>query len=166
MVSQKEATTLTENEQQALKTIKKYMWWSMGAGLIPFPWIDVAAVSGVELKMVAAISKIYGVPFHANSDKALIGSLVGSLVPGAISYGAAIGALKAVPVVGFVVGGTAMATISAATAWALGKVFIQHFESGGTFLNLNPDKVREYFKAQFEEGKKMAATTKAEETPA
>jgi hypothetical protein len=33
------------------------------------------------------------------------------------------------------------------------KVFIQHFESGGTFLDLDPDKVREYFKAQFEEGR-------------
>jgi hypothetical protein len=35
-------------------------------------------------------------------------------------------------------------------------VFIQHFESGGTFLDFNPDEVKEYFKAQFEEGRKLA----------
>ena len=27
----------------------------------------------------------------------------------------------------------------------MGKVFIQHFESGGTFLDFDPDKVRSYF---------------------
>lgn len=166
MESPKGRNNLTEKEQQALKTIKKYMWWSLGAGAIPLPWVDVVAVSGVQLKMVAAISKIYGVPFHANREKALIGSLLGSLVPGAVSYGAAFGLLKEIPFVGFVVGGTAMVVISGATTWALGKVFIQHFESGGTFLDLNPDEVREYFKAQFEEGRKMAATTKTEGTPA
>jgi len=157
---------LTENEQKALKTVKNYVWWSMGAGLIPFPWVDMAAVSGVQLKMVAAISKIYGVRFQANSDKAVIGSLVGSLVPGAVSYGAAFTVLKGIPAAGFIVGGSAMVVISGATTWALGKVFIQHFESGGTFLDLNPDKVREYFKAQFEEGRKTGATTQTEETPA
>jgi uncharacterized protein (DUF697 family) len=163
IAAQKEAIPLTEKEEAAVKTVKTYMQWSVGASLIPFTWLDMVAVSGVQLKMVAAISKIYGVPFHANSAKAVIGSVLGSIVPGAISYGAAYSILKAVPAVGFIVGGTAMAVISAATAWALGKVFIQHFESGGTFLNLNPDQVREYFNAQFEEGRKMA-TMKTEET--
>ena len=160
---------MTENEQKALKTVKNYVWWSMGAGLIPFPWVDMAAVSGVQLKMVAAISKIYGVRFQANSDKAVIGSLVGSLVPGAVSYGAAFTVLKGIPAAGFIVGGSAMVVISGATTWALGKVFIQHFESGGTFLNFHPEEVKEYFKAQFAEGRKVATNMgrdKKSESPA
>ena len=44
------------------------------------------------------------------------------------------------------------------STWALGKVFIQHFESGGTFLDFDPEEVKEYFKAQFEEGREVAAT--------
>ena len=55
-----------------------------------------------------------------------------------------------------------MVLTSGASTWALGKVFIQHFESGGTFLDFNPEKVREYYKVQFEEGRKMAAGEKAE----
>jgi uncharacterized protein (DUF697 family) len=149
---------LTEKEQQAHKTIKKYMWGAVGAAaLIPLPVLDFLAVSGVQLKMVAAISKIYDVPFEANCGKAVIGSLVGSLVPGAMSCGAALSVLKATPLIN-VFGGAAMALISGATTWALGKVFIQHFESGGTFLDFNPDEVKEYFTAQFKEGGKIAAT--------
>ena len=49
-----------------------------------------------------------------------------------------------------------MAIFSGAYTWALGRVFIQHFESGGTFLNFDAEKVREHFKAEFEEGRKMA----------
>jgi uncharacterized protein (DUF697 family) len=156
---------LTEKEQQALKTIKKYMWGAVGAAaLIPFILVDMLAVSAVQLKMVAAISKIYGVPFEANRGKAVIGSLVGSLVPSGVAE-VAIVIWKTTPLINLF-GGAAMALVTGASTWALGKVFIQHFESGGTFLDLNPHKVREYFKAQFEEGKNMAATTKAEETAA
>jgi uncharacterized protein (DUF697 family) len=157
-----ESTVVGENELKALKTVKNYMWWSMGAGLIPFPWVDMVAVSGVQLKMLSEISKIYDVPFQLNRGKAVVGSLIGSIVPGAISYGAALTLLKGIPLVG-IVGGATMALTSGATAWALGKVFIQHFESGGTFLDLNPEEVREYFKAQFEEGRKMATTMGTQE---
>jgi hypothetical protein len=34
---------------------------------------------------------------------------------------------------------------AAGLTWAVGRVFIQHFASGGTFLNLDPHQVREYF---------------------
>ena len=157
---------MSENEQKALKTIKHYMWWSMGAGLIPIPLVDMAAVSGVQLKMLAAISKIYGVEYKKNGGKAVIASLGGFVVPYAMSYGAVGSLLKAVPLVGALAGAPAMALFSAASAWALGKVFIQHFESGGTFLSFNPEQVKEYFRAQFEEGHKMAASMKKEQMSA
>jgi uncharacterized protein (DUF697 family) len=135
----------------------------MGAGLIPVPILDLVAVSGAQLKMLAEISKIYDVPFQESRGKAIAGSLIGSVVPGALSFGAIASLLKAVPVAGTFLAGGTMVMFCGASAWALGKVFIQHFESGGTFLTLEPEKVREYFKAQFEEGKKVATTMKAEE---
>jgi uncharacterized protein (DUF697 family) len=130
----------------------------MGAGLIPVPFVDLAAVSGLQLKMLYELSKIYGVSFERNRGKAVIGSLIGSVVPGALSFGAAGSALKAVPAVGALAGTPAMVLFCGASTWAVGKVFIQHFESGGTFLNFDPDQVRDYFKAQFEEAKKPDKT--------
>lgn len=151
-----------ETEQQALKIVRKYMWWSMGAGLIPVPFVDWAAVSGVQLKMVADVSKLYGVPFQANRGKAIIGSLFGFILPHVMACGMIGSWLKAIPGVGSLAGGPAMAAFCGAAEWALGKTFIQHFESGGTFLDFDPEEVREYFKAQFEEGHKMAATRRTE----
>lgn len=157
---------MNEREQKAFKTVKNYMWWSMGAGLIPVPWVDLVAVSSVQLKMLAEVSKVYGVPFQENSGKAAISSLVGFVLPHAMAFGGIGSLLKAIPVVGVLAGAPAMGLFSGAYTWALGNVFIQHFESGGTFLNFNPEQVKEYFQKQFEEGQKVASTMETEEKPA
>ena len=163
---QSEGIALIERETKALKTVKNHMWWSMGAGLIPVPFVDLVAVSGVQLKMIAEISKIYNVPFQEGRGKAVVGALIGYVVPSSMSFGLVGSLLKAVPVVGVLVGAPSMALFCGASAWALGNVFIQHFESGGTFLNFKPEEVKEYFKTQFEEGRKMAATMETEDKPA
>jgi uncharacterized protein (DUF697 family) len=134
----------------------------MGAGLVPVPVLDLAAVSGVQLKMISEISKIYGVPFHESRGKAAIGALIGFALPHVFTVGLLGSAVKALPLVGALAGAPTMALLSGAAAYALGKVFIQHFESGGTFLNFKPEDVQEYFKAQFEEGRKVAAAMDAD----
>ena len=140
---------MSEKQERALKTVKSYMWLSGGAGLIPIHYLDWAAVSGLQLKMLAEISKIYEVPFQENLGKAAIGSLAGFVVPHAAAFGAIGSYLKAVPGLNVLVGAPAMAVFSGAYAWALGNMFILHFESGGTFLDFDPEKVKEHFKAQF-----------------
>lgn len=150
---------MTNEQEQALATVKRYMWWAGGAGLIPIPWVDLAAVGGVELKMLADVSKVYGVPFERNRGKAAIAALVGFVLPHAGAYGMIGSGIKAVPVLGALAGPPAMALFTAAYTWAVGNVFIQHFESGGTFLDFDPDKVKEHFHAHFEEGRGKASPT-------
>ena len=148
---------MSKNEQLAQKTVRRYMFWSAGAAMVPFPIVDMVAISAVQVKMLAEISKTYGIPFEKSRVQAVVGSLIGYVVPHMASVGLIGGFLKAIPIVGVLVGAPSFALLSAAYAWALGRVFIQHFESGGTFLNFDPEAVREHFRAQFEEGRKMAA---------
>jgi len=42
---------------------------------------------------------------------------------------------------------------------------LQHFASGGTFLDFDPKNVREHFAREFKEGKLAAAKIKAEANP-
>ena len=158
---------MSEKELEALKTVKRYMWWSMGAGVIPVPVVNLVAVSGVQLKMLAEISKIYGVPFQENRGKAITGALTGFLAPQAISTGLVGNLLRFVPVVGPLATASSMVLFCAASAWALGKVFIEHFESGGTLLSFDPEKMREHFRAEYEQGRKVAGSmrTKPADVP-
>jgi len=147
---------MEEKEIASKKLVKNYMWWSMGAGLIPVPFVDLAAVSGVQLKMLKEISGIYGINFSENKGKSIVSALLGSIIPNSLSAGNMGSLLKMIPVVGSVVGGASMSLFSGAATYAIGKIFIQHFEAGGTFLDFNPVTVKEYFHTLYEEGNKVA----------
>jgi uncharacterized protein (DUF697 family) len=139
--------------------VKKYMWWSMGAGLIPVPLVDIATVSGVQLKMLNDLSKIYGVKFSKNAGKSIISALLGGISADALSRSYITSILKTIPLIG-VLGSVSMPIYSGAATWAIGKVFIQHFASGGTFLDFDPKKVKDYFMNLFKQGQEMANNLK------
>lgn len=142
-------------EVEALKVVRKYMYWSMGAGLIPIPMVDIAAVTGVQLKMLNEISKIYEVKFSENAGKNIIAALLGGITAGALTRSSFTSFIKGIPIIGLL-GSISMPLYSGATTWAVGKVFIQHFATGGTFLNFDPQKVKDYFADLYEQGKTVA----------
>ena len=64
-----------------------------------------------------------------------------------------------------------MPAFSAGATYLIGKVFIQHFASGGTLLDFNPPDYREFIKAQKEKldaqrGKLTAAVSQPRRPPA
>jgi uncharacterized protein (DUF697 family) len=131
----------------ASKLVERFSLWSGAAGLIPVPVFDVFAVGGVQLQMLYRLSQIYSVPFAENRGKALIASLAGSWIPATSGIGAA-SALKVVPILGTIISAFVMPVLSAGATYAIGKAFIQHFESGGTLLDFSPPDYREFVKAQ------------------
>ena len=133
----------------ASKLVDRFAIWSGVAGLIPVPVVDVLAVGALQVQMVRRLSQIYGVEFSENRGKALIGALAGTMIPATSGMGAA-SAMKAVPVVNILAAGFVMPVLSAGATYAIGKTFIQHFESGGTLLDFNPPDYREFVKAQKE----------------
>ena len=138
---------------QASQLVDRYSLWSGAAGLIPIPIIDVAVVGGVQIQMLRKLSEIYGVPFSDNMGKSVLASLAGSLIPASTATTAAMGVgslMKGIPGVGTMVGALTMPAFSAGATYIIGKVFIQHFASGGTLLDFNPPDYREFIKAQKE----------------
>ena len=153
---------MSERAADAQKIVKGYSKWAAGAGLIPVPLLDVAVVTGVDLKMIAALARHYGIPFREDRVKAMIGALLGAVSPPVLSASILMGlapALKVLNGVGTVLAVITTPAINAAATIALGRVFIQHFESGGTFLDFDPDKVREHFRREFEGARRPEGAT-------
>jgi uncharacterized protein (DUF697 family) len=136
-------------DELASEVVDRFSLWSGAAGLIPIPVADVAAVGGVQLMMLRRLSEIYGVPFSDNSGKSIIASLAGSVLPLSTAT-SAMSLAKGLPVIGWAVGALGMPALSAGATYVIGKVFIQHFASGGTLLDFNPPDYREFIKAQKE----------------
>ena len=120
----------TELIEQATKIVKRKTLYAAGAGLIPFPIIDAATLLGVQLTMIRSIGNLYEIPFKKHQAKSLISSLIGS--------GGTVGLIKLFPGLGTVLGGTTAAVAGAAATYALGRVFTQHFDQGGTLLSFDP----------------------------
>ena len=91
-------------DEVASRLVDRFSIWSGVAGLVPVPVIDLVAVGGLQLQMLRRISQIYDVPFSENRGKALIAALAGALVPTTSGIGA-FSLLKAVPIVGTIIGG-------------------------------------------------------------
>jgi uncharacterized protein (DUF697 family) len=138
-----------QRDQAASRLVDRFSVWSGVAGLVPLPVVDVLAVGGLQLQMLRRLSQIYRVEFSENRGKALIAALAGCMIPATSGMGAA-SALKAIPVVNILAAGFVMPVLSAGATYAIGKAFVQHFESGGTLLDFNPPDYREFVKAQKE----------------
>lgn len=144
------------------KLIRQHVWGSMAVGLIPIPLVDFAAVTGVQLNLLRSLAKEYNVRFFKDTGKNVLTALVGAGVPAVGSGPLALSLAKFIPVIGQTVGVVMMPILNAATTYAVGKVFVQHFASGGTFLTFNPDKVRAYYAEMLKEGKQVATSLKTE----
>ncbi len=149
----------TEREKHADTIIKNHIIWSMGAGLIPVPVVDFFAVSGIQLDMIRQLCKLYDQDFRETEGKAIITSLTGS---GLARMGAK-AMIKFIPGIGSVIGGVTMAVLSGASSYALGEVFKKHFETGGTFLDFDPKRLKKMYNEKFEKGKQVAEQIKREQ---
>jgi uncharacterized protein (DUF697 family) len=153
--------TEEERDQVASKLVDRFSLWSGAAGLIPIPLVDMVAVGGVQLQMLRRLSEIYGVPFTENRGKSILASLAGAVIPASTATTTAVGVgslMKSLPGVGTAIGALTMPVYSAGATYVIGKVFIQHFASGGTLLDFNPPDYREFIKVQKE---KLAARSAA-----
>jgi uncharacterized protein (DUF697 family) len=148
----------------ATKLVDRFAIWSGVAGLVPIPVVDLLAVGGLQVQMLRRLSQIYDVEFSANRGKAVIAALAGTMIPATSGMGAA-SALKAVPILGMLASGFVMPVLSAGATFAIGKAFIQHFESGGTLLDFNPPDYRDFVKAQ-KQMWESRSTAKSESTTA
>ncbi len=147
-------------DQKAMALVNSYVPWSAGAGLLPMSGVDMLALTVVELRMLAKLSEMYGVTFMENGVKNIVVSLLGTVV--STNLGAGLGSLlKLVPLVGPIASIAAMPGLYSAATYAIGRVFVTHFEAGGTFLDFDPQKTRAYFISEFEKARAPSEPQKA-----
>ena len=138
--------------------IRNHVIWSMGAGLIPVLVADIFAVSALQLDMIKQLCRIYEVDFSETQSKAIISSLTSSTMA---RVGGSL--VKLIPGVGSVLGGVTVSVFAGASTYALGEVFKKHFESGGTILDFDAQRLKKMYKEKFEKGKKVARQLRKEE---
>lgn len=151
---------VNKKTQDAQDIVQTSVYYAMGVGIVPIPIFDFLAVTGVQLDMLRRLSKHYEVEFMKDKGKNFLGALAGGGFSSSVAPMFA-SLVKVVPLVGSALGVVSMPIVAGAMTYAVGKVFIQHFESGGTFLTFDPEAVREFYAEKLKEGKAVAAQVKS-----
>ncbi len=138
-------------DQDADKIIDNHVLWSLGAGLMPVPLFDIAAVTAVQMDMLKQLADLYEADFSKSTGKTFVSALTGSTFA---RIGASV--IKAVPGIGTVVGGLSMSVMSGASTYAVGQVAKAHFSSDGGLLgDIDLEWAKEAYKGAFEKGKDL-----------
>lgn len=140
--------------------VRNHALIAAGIGFIPVPFVDFIGLTATQLKLLKSLGNLYGVKFADEYVKKTVASLINGYAPLQFAPFLA-SAIKSVPILGQSAGALSMASLGGGITYGIGKVFIQHFESGGTFLTFDPKKVSDYFKSQFKAGAKLAVKPEA-----
>lgn len=144
----------TSLSDQAEQIIRNHVWFSTLPGFMPVAVLDVVAISAVQVDMIKQLCKLYDKPYDEQRGKAVTTSLFSTIVGRMPGYALRSG-LKAIPVVGWLLGGVSLAVFAGASTYATGMVFKEHFEQGGALNDIDPNSFAEFYRKQFENGREM-----------
>ncbi len=126
----------------ARRAVQEHASYGAATALIPGAFISSVAVSGVQLKMLAKLSQIYGVPFSQNPASAALAAGSGGLLNWFLSSNPVTRVARdfftaAVPWIAIPVRLFAEPAIIGGYSYLLGHAFIRHYENGGVYHNFD-----------------------------
>lgn len=134
-----------EKELAAQKILKKYAAIAVTAGFVPVPLLDIATLAGIQVKAIQEIAHLHGQDLSDHKGKAAVSTVITALSANPVSkVGASL--LKVVPVLGGALSAVAFHGYAAASTYALGSLFHQHFATGGTVLDFDATKAKDAYK--------------------
>ena len=126
---------------QAYAIVERHATYSAAGGIIPVPLGNVASVTAIIVRMVRRLSSLYGVPFERDRARAIVVALAGGTMPTGLAAVTTSTLDYFVP--GSAIIGLAVASVAAvACTRNIGRVFVEHFESGSTLADFPVFKKR------------------------
>jgi len=116
---------------QARAIVDRHATYSAVGGILPLPIASVAGITTIIIRMVKMLSTLYGVPFERDRARAIVAGLVGGATPTGFAAVTTSTLFYAVPS-GLLLGTVVSAISAVACTRGIGRVFIEHFESGAT----------------------------------
>ncbi|MCB1157290.1 MAG: DUF697 domain-containing protein [Leptospiraceae bacterium] len=147
----------TDGQKPVDNIIVRHVLYAMTAGAIPVPFVDIAAVTAIQLDMIKQLSDAYGQEFDKDLGKSFASSLAGATLG---RLGAS--AIKALPGVGTWIGITSQMAMAGASTYALGHIFNSHFANKGTIFNFDADSVKKKYEEYLEKSKGLIENLKNE----
>ncbi|WP_051644562.1 DUF697 domain-containing protein [Labrenzia sp. DG1229] len=145
--------------------IKDYVIASVAASIVPVAFFDIAAVVAIQLRMIQKLSRLYEKPFSEKLGRKVVYALAGGVLGYGAGYVVAASATKIIPGIGWMVGMVSLPVVAGGATYAVGRSIVKHYEEGGTLMDFDASKMRDFYKEQFERGKDLARRAKDKVKP-
>ncbi len=146
--------TVIPKEKEIDQVITDHVLFSMAAGAIPLPVLDILAVSAIQLDMLKQLARKYEIVFDDEAGKSIVTSLLGSTIGTTIGRAGA-SAVKAIPGIGTILGIGSQVALAGVTTFAIGQLFNQHFGNHKPLADFNLEDVKDYFEELMRKGKEF-----------
>ena len=111
--------------------VERHSTYSAVGGIIPVPIVNIAGITAIIVRMVKALSELYGVPFERDRARAAVVALMGGAVPTGLASATTSTLVYIIPGANLV--GLAVSSLTAvACTRGIGRIFVDHFENGAT----------------------------------
>lgn len=150
------------------KILRQSVYAAMGIGILPLPFVNVAAVTADNLLMTRKLAALYNVDFKEGVAKKIIASVIGAGVS-TLATPLVESVVAGIPLIGLPLVIGTKPVLNGTTTYALGRMFITHFENGGSFVGANVDAMKASFTDAFKNSREWLGDTikgKAAEAPA
>ncbi|MGA0128315.1 MAG: YcjF family protein [Burkholderiales bacterium] len=149
------------SREKAMGVVKNWATLAAGGGLVPVTGADLAVITGLHLKMVHSLCRLYGVQFKKEAALASISSILGGVgsvgLANVAKMSIAASVAKSVPLVGQLSTVFISPGVAYASAYAVGKVFVRHFEDHGTLFSVDMKATKKTLKGRFKTTKENMA---------
>jgi uncharacterized protein (DUF697 family) len=131
------ATQGRTKKERAMSVVKRYALFSAGVGIIPIPFFDQVAIGGLLAKMLYEITQVYNVKWSDHQIKMIVAAVLGGAhaewIPSYLLHFANLNQSA------LFVGMTFARPLTAGgLAYAIGTLFVSHFESGAWLRHKEP----------------------------
>lgn len=139
---------MADRRQEADKIIKRHVIWAAGAGLMPVPLVDLAAVTTVQLGMLDKLCKLHQVDASQAQGTVFVTALTGGSLA---KIGASL--IKSLPFVGSFLGGLSMSALSGASTYAIGEVALAYLEDYSDLSDVDLTEAKAKYDDALKKGK-------------
>jgi uncharacterized protein (DUF697 family) len=129
-------TRAARRRSRANTIVERHAVYSGFGGIIPIPVANIATITAIIVRMVKALSSLYGVPFQRDRARAIVIGLMGGTMPTGLAVATSSTLVYIIPASGVI--GLAVSSLAAvACTRSIGRIFVEHFESGETLHQLS-----------------------------
>jgi uncharacterized protein (DUF697 family) len=150
-----------ERRYKAENLIKNHVMAAGAMSVVPLPLLDIAAITVVQLRMIQKLAAMYSKSFSERPVRNTIAGLAGGVLGHSAGVITALSLAKAIPGIGWALGMVTLPVVVGASSYAIGRVYLRHFEEGGSIYDISVDNAKSYYNEQLEKGKQIAEAAKA-----